>query len=340
MPPPSEGLRKAASRYLMRDSDPERVMMALSIRWICIAFGTPAFIAMYLVLGSPRTLFVWMGFLMLPYLLVNAWASLAARQRFPRLLGWFLMVVDLVGLSVPIVLFDQLRVPLFALGAVMILGGATMWSSRPAAIATAIGFGWCALALVFGAGGASLGGADLGLFPEPKHAHDIAALTATLLIVLLAGAMALHSLGLMRRRAKAAEARYRAVFESVNSPIFVIDRETGKYLDANEAALESVRMTRDQVLGSQLGDLMMPESKARLREWLLENPNSLGHPVVHRLVRQGGREFFMEMSVGMAEFQGREVTVAAVRDRTPEMQLQKAEREYAERLSLTPSITP
>lgn len=66
-------------------------------------------------------------------------------------------------------------------------------------------------------------------------------------------------------RARAAEARYRALFENLADPVFVADTDA-RHVDANHAATELLGYSREELLGKTLEEVMDPGSGWTKRE--------------------------------------------------------------------------
>jgi PAS domain-containing protein len=63
---------------------------------------------------------------------------------------------------------------------------------------------------------------------------------------------------------RGAEERYRLLFESSPSPMFVFDAETHRFLAVNDAAVAAYGYSRDEFLGLVIEDIRPPEEVVRL----------------------------------------------------------------------------
>jgi len=121
------------------------------------------------------------------------------------------------------------------------------------------------------------------------------------------------------------EQRYRSLFESNPSPMWVYDRETLRFLTVNEAAVRTYGYTRDEFARLTIFDIRPPEEVPRLRAVLAEwQPGS--RPVVSRHWRhrrKDGSELFINASSCEHSFDGRPGVLVVVQDVTERHQAQE-----------------
>jgi len=125
-----------------------------------------------------------------------------------------------------------------------------------------------------------------------------------------------------RKRAERAlyesEEKYRSLFISGPNPIFVIDRQTLKILDANPSAEETYGYYKDELIGRSFADLgtfeYENESFAPMgtKSWYQDGVFS--QRVKH--YRQGGEPFYAEVKVCPATYQDRPAFILAASDIT------------------------
>jgi PAS domain S-box-containing protein len=132
------------------------------------------------------------------------------------------------------------------------------------------------------------------------------------------------------------EVRYRRLFEVVTDAIFLVDRETYRFLDANMAAQEMYGYSLEEFLNLTALDLTAEPEKTRQA---IATNKIRGSIRLHR--KKDGTVFPVEVSGGHFEFLGRDVHVAAIRDISDRMQAEKALKLSEERLrfALTASET-
>ncbi len=325
------GWVKEAHRYLLRGPDPQLLHTTLRLRWISAALGVPIFGGVCLLFGSTGSLYAF-GIAMLAYLLVNAGLSRALRRsRSLQLWGCLSVVGDLAALTVTLTIFDQLQGPLVGMYAMVLLGSATMWSGLATVIAGMVGVGCYATVLGLTLGGVLPAGAGLERL-QSLDAFGFATLVPLALLVLFTGYTVILNYRLLRDRAASVEDRYRALFNRMPTPIFVVDQETGRYLECNEASRQFTGLSRDQFIGRMVGNLLEPEDRADLEALVRQAANAPTRTLLRRWAMKSGREFFSEMALTPVEFKGREAVLMAGRDCTAEVRLDEERREYAAKL--------
>jgi diguanylate cyclase (GGDEF)-like protein/PAS domain S-box-containing protein len=122
------------------------------------------------------------------------------------------------------------------------------------------------------------------------------------------------------------EERYRALFESSLDAIMLVDTETFRIVDANPAAKEIYGWTRAELLAMKAHDLSTePEatksaiSEASARPRMIERMHC----------RRDGTPFPVEIGYSVADFDGRRLVVASIRDVTERVEATR-ERSRAE----------
>lgn len=122
------------------------------------------------------------------------------------------------------------------------------------------------------------------------------------------------------------ETRYRTLFEGDSDAMFLIDRESGRLLDANRVAQELYGYTREELLTLRNTDLSAQPEQTRAatqQAWVFVPLRW------HR--RKDGSRFAVEITASNFDLEARPVQVAAVRDITERRRLQaevEARQEY------------
>lgn len=319
---------KEVYRNLMGDSEPWLLRTNLRMRWIWMAIGWPLFTGLCLLFGSWRSFQVLLV-LVFANLLANAGVSLALRRSGgAQLIGCLAMITDLATLTAVLAIFGLLQGPLVGMYAVAVIGGAMMWSGPATVIASVVGVGCYAAALVL----TQQGALPPGIALEGTAASYAGPILLVSVLLLFTGPTVALNMRLLLKRATSAERRYQAVFDAAPTPILIYERQSGRYIDANEAGIRLSGLPRDELVGSEVADLLEPESRGRLEAALLDGPIGSRPPLLQRLVTRQGRKLFVELALAPIELGGREAVVLAVRDRTAEVQLEEERREYAARL--------
>jgi two-component system, sensor histidine kinase and response regulator len=123
---------------------------------------------------------------------------------------------------------------------------------------------------------------------------------------------------------RASESKYRALFEHVSDPIFILDANTYQYLDCNETASRVYGYSRDEILRMTPFDVRSPEARQSLQEdlaALAASSAAAGIPgsrvcstTTH--LTKAGRRMEVEVLADRIEYEGRAAIIALVRDVT------------------------
>ena len=132
---------------------------------------------------------------------------------------------------------------------------------------------------------------------------------------------------------------YALTFDSNPLPMWVVDRETMRFVEVNEAALRQYGYGRDEFLALTLRDVRPPRDLAPMLErWrqllatsVLGTPYSVG-PMEHR--RRDGSEFVAEVTATPIDFRGRKAFLSVQVDVTDRARAEEQAREDRERFEL------
>ena len=126
------------------------------------------------------------------------------------------------------------------------------------------------------------------------------------------------------------EARYRLLFESNPSPMWVIDAETFQFLAVNDAAVRHYGYSREEFLAMKATDIRTPEEAVRWKEHFRTRPE-VYEGGGWRHLQKDGTEIHVEVVSRAITFAGRPARVAIVRDvtdrRRAQERLARSERE-------------
>lgn len=137
-------------------------------------------------------------------------------------------------------------------------------------------------------------------------------------------------------RVRASEARTSAIVESALDAIVAID-ETGRLIEFNPAAERTFGYTRDEAIGRQMADMIIPPALRRThREGLARylaggEPSVLGKRLELIGMRADGSEFPVELAVTKVDLPGPPIFTGYIRDIT---ERRRAERELERALHL------
>lgn len=123
----------------------------------------------------------------------------------------------------------------------------------------------------------------------------------------------------MEENLRASEMRYRKLFEAESDAIFLIEKESGKILDANPAASLIYGYTHEEFL--QLSNIDMSAEPDKTRD--ATKHDSIFVPVrYHR--KKDGTVFAVEITAGITELENRKVHIITARDITERIKIQQA----------------
>jgi PAS domain S-box-containing protein len=113
------------------------------------------------------------------------------------------------------------------------------------------------------------------------------------------------------------EEKYRHVFAAESDALFLVDKETGAILDANDAACSLYGYGREELLRLKNMDMSAQPEET---EKLTRKPVSRVFDRLHK--KKDGTRFYVDISSSLFFFHGREVILAAVRDITSRKQME------------------
>ncbi len=126
---------------------------------------------------------------------------------------------------------------------------------------------------------------------------------------------------------KASEKKYKRLFEAESDAIFLIDKETGRILDANPAASEIYGYSHEEFLSLKNTDISAEPEKTKEST---ANDHSFVPIRYHK--QKDGATFAVEISAGVTELEGRQVHIITARDITQRLRMQnelsESEKKY------------
>ncbi|HOI13550.1 MAG TPA: PAS domain S-box protein [Methanoculleus sp.] len=154
------------------------------------------------------------------------------------------------------------------------------------------------------------------------------------------GEMSLHKSYYPELQSRLAELeRFRALLDQTHDAIFLIRADTGNLADVNASARTYLDYSREELLAKPFIDLISPEQKAWLFEFVRNSSDLVsrsGQTVTARLVSRRGTEIPMEITVRAVTFGGERYIVAIARDITDRI---RTERELKVKESALESST-
>lgn len=135
-----------------------------------------------------------------------------------------------------------------------------------------------------------------------------------------------------RKQAQDELLQFRKVMDESSDAIFMIDPQTGRYIDFNKSAHQHLGYTREEL--SQLRVIDVAEHLSSMEDWqqrleLVRESGELIFETVYK--RKDGTQYPVEVSARMLVYGGRTILVAMVRDVTERKQSEITVRESEER---------
>ncbi len=136
---------------------------------------------------------------------------------------------------------------------------------------------------------------------------------------------------------------FRALLDETNDAIYIIDPETGKFLDANKCAWQCLGCSRTELLNMGVSDIApdftSPECLVKYVQEL-KNHSPITLESVHE--RKDGTTFPVEVRMSLTELDRKEFLIAIVRDITErqrtEQQFQQTVSQYMAMLDTVPAM--
>jgi PAS domain S-box-containing protein len=116
---------------------------------------------------------------------------------------------------------------------------------------------------------------------------------------------------------KESEARFRAIFDSIQEGIFIHDIDTGAILATNRRAREMFGWSEADILGASIEDLssgVTPYTQVEAAYWMMRAAAGVPQSVEWHARRFDGSLFWTEVSIRRAELAGQERLLVVVRD--------------------------
>lgn len=125
------------------------------------------------------------------------------------------------------------------------------------------------------------------------------------------------SIRLYRRRLRESEEKYRSLFDSNPDPVFVVDAETGRILDANSQAEDVYGYARKELLGRFVGDLEPGAGDVGVAAYLGDRdaPDRVLFPKL-RHVKKDGSPLYVNLHACRIAYRGRDAVIVSATDVT------------------------
>ncbi|HVK16880.1 MAG TPA: PAS domain S-box protein, partial [Fimbriiglobus sp.] len=139
----------------------------------------------------------------------------------------------------------------------------------------------------------------------------------------------------IERAVRENDAKFRALFEGTSAGVVLLDVESDRIADVNEAALALLRCRREDVVGLSAAQFRAPIqtggiTASELRAWAEEHVfHSRGHRQELLLRRLDGSEFPVDVVISPFQLDGRTVALGVVTDMTDRKRAEEALRQAA-----------
>ncbi len=186
-----------------------------------------------------------------------------------------------------------------------------------------------------------IAGQERGLYGlELGRALYAAAESLILIAILLGTAGALMRVDEKRRGSeealRTAEEQYRLLFENSPQPMWVVDRETLRYLAANDAAVEHYGYSRDEFLSMNIGQLRPAEDFAAVQRAIPNVNAGLEKHGLWRHLKKDGTLIHVDIATHTLTFKGRSAWLVLAYDVTDRLRAVETLRKLSRAVEQSP----
>jgi len=170
---------------------------------------------------------------------------------------------------------------------------------------------------------------------DPSSYQLVLPAAAVLLLVVLAligwNQMLKRAVARRTRDLRLSEERYRQLFNVGSDALLVVDVETRKLVNANDAAVALYRYSREELLALQINDLFADTDDGH--QQIVSSHSGILHMPLRHHRKKDGTVFPVEMSCNHFEIEGKRLRLAAMRDISERMRTEQELRESRKFLS-------
>jgi len=120
---------------------------------------------------------------------------------------------------------------------------------------------------------------------------------------------------------KKSEAKYRTLFTQIADPIFIFDKETHRFLDCNQAALDMYGYTLKELYNMTPLQLHPTEERSKVKNNI--NTEDDTSPNCYTHITKGGEAIQVEIHSAPINYEGKEAWISIVRDISERKQMAK-----------------
>ncbi len=198
-----------------------------------------------------------------------------------------------------------------------------------------------ALLVPFALGWVRVEGQRLGLYGPQfgrtlESVSNAVVLTAALLVVAALLRRADERRRVSEEAARAAEANYRLLFESSPLPMWVVDRETLRYLAVNDAAVQHYGYSREEFLSMHIGHLRPAADFPAVKAAVPKEESGLARLGVWRHLKKDGTLIQVDVATHTLVFEGRSAWLALAYDVTDRLRAEESLRKLSRAVEQSP----
>ena len=209
-------------------------------------------------------------------------------------------------------------------------GGVVARRILPVALLAPFILGWLRIA-----------GQERGLYGQQLGRALYAVADSLILIAILLGTAAALMRADEKRRSteealRTAEEQYRLLFENSPQPMWVVDRETLRYLAANDAAVEHYGYSRDEFLSMHVGQLRPAEDFAAVQRAIPNVNAGLEKHGLWRHLKKDGTLIHVDIATHTLTFKGRSAWLVLAYDVTDRLRAVETLRKLSRAVEQSP----
>jgi PAS domain S-box-containing protein len=130
----------------------------------------------------------------------------------------------------------------------------------------------------------------------------------------------------LHRDARASEERFRNLFANAPEPMWVYDRETYRFLEVNDAAIEAYGYSRDEFRAMTITDVHATGEQERVLRQLTTDRAPYVHSLRWQHQLRDGAVIDVEVASHVLDFDGRPATMVVARDVTERKRMEEMEQ--------------
>jgi len=143
-------------------------------------------------------------------------------------------------------------------------------------------------------------------------------------ICVMASFMAISERKQVEKSLTESETKYRMLFSNIADPVVIFDKETHRFLDCNQSALERYGYTLDELRTMTPHQLHPSDELEEVDKHIDDKEDISPHSYTH--ITKKGERLFVEIHTTEVEYDGREAWISIIRDITERVQTEEVLR--------------